>query len=79
MLSIVKEIFENYRFSTKIIAASVRNARQVREILEVGCDIATVPFYVLKDMTKHVKTEEGMINFVRDVEIEYKEIFGKGE
>lgn len=79
MLSIIKEIFENYRFSTKIIAASVRNARQVREVAEIGCDIATIPFYVLKDMIKHVKTEEGMVNFVKDVEIEYKKIFEKGE
>ncbi|MFU2158782.1 MULTISPECIES: transaldolase family protein [Caldisericum] len=79
MLSIIKEIFANYRFSTKIIAASVRNARQVREILEIGCDVATIPFYVLKDMIKHTKTEEGMINFVKDVEFEYKEIFWKGE
>jgi len=79
MLSLVKEIFENYRFSTKIIAASVRNARQVREILETGCDIATIPFNVLKDLVKHPKTEEGMKNFVKDVEVEYEKIFKKGE
>ena len=78
MLSIIKEIFENYNFSTKIIAASVRNARQMREIMETGCDIATVPLYVLQDMFKHFKTEEGMKNFVKDVEVEYKKIFEKG-
>jgi len=55
MLSVIKEIFENYDFSTKIIAASIRNARQMREIMETGCDIATAPLYVLQDMFKHFK------------------------
>jgi len=79
VLSITKEIFENYRFSTKIIAASVRNVRQVREIAATGCDIATIPFYVLNNMIKHPKTEEGIKNFIKDVEEEYREIFEKGE
>ncbi|MEF3244824.1 MAG: transaldolase [Caldisericaceae bacterium] len=78
MLSMIKEIFENYHFNTKIIAASVRNARQVREVALLGCDIATVPFSVLVDLVNHPKTEEGMKNFIKDVEEEYKKIFEKG-
>lgn len=71
----IKEIFENYYFDTEIIAASVRNARQVRELAQVGADIATIPFEVIKQMVQHYKTFEGMENFISDTISEYRDIF----
>ncbi|MCM8771745.1 MAG: transaldolase [Candidatus Omnitrophica bacterium] len=73
----IVEVFNKYKFKTEIIAASIRNSRQVREIAETGCHIATIPFYVLKEMLVHYKTSEGMKKFVSDVVPEYKEIFYK--
>ena len=75
LVASIKEILDNFDFDTEIIAASVRNARQVRELAEVGVHIATVPFSVIKDMVKHPKTFEGMINFMKDTIPEYREIF----
>ncbi len=75
LVASIKEILDNFNFDTEIIAASVRNARQVRELAEVGVHIATIPFPVIKDMIKHTKTFEGMINFTKDTVDEYKEIF----
>jgi transaldolase len=70
------QIFKNYHFNTEIIAASIRNAQQAREVAELGCHIATVPFEVLQEMLKHPKTEEGVKNFYRDaIEAKYEEIF----
>ncbi|NPV88716.1 transaldolase [Coprothermobacteraceae bacterium] len=77
MLRIIKDIFDNYGFGTKIIAASVRNARQVREIMELGVDIATIPFDVLRQMIVHEKTDEGVQLFEADVVPEYRELFGR--
>ena len=74
-----KAIFDKYGIKSKIIAASLRNARQVREVAEIGADIATVPFEVLEDMIKHPKTFEGIVKFSEDVVPEYKEIFSAGE
>lgn len=73
----IVDVFNKYNFKTEIIAASIRNSRQVREISQTGCHIATIPFYVLKEMLIHYKTSEGMRKFVNDVVPEYKEIFYK--
>ncbi|MEM1513918.1 MAG: transaldolase family protein [Candidatus Thermoplasmatota archaeon] len=68
-------IYSAYNFKTKIIAASIRNARQVREVAELGVDIATIPFNVLKEMIIHPKTQEGVKKFFEDTVEEYRRIF----
>lgn len=68
-------IYRHYGYTTKVIAASMRNARQVREMAELGVDIVTVPFYVLKEMLLHYKTLEGMRLFIADVVPQYRKIF----
>jgi len=70
----IKQIYSNYGFDTKIIAASLRTERQVRQCAEIGVDIATIPFSVIKEMVQHHKTREGMKSFVQDVIPEYKDI-----
>ncbi len=70
-----KRIFENYGIKTKIIAASLRNARQVREIAEIGIEIATIPFEVIDHMVKHPKTSEGVVKFSEDIVQEYRKLF----
>jgi len=72
--SIVK-IFRNYGYKTEVIASSIRNARQVREMAEVGVDIVTMPLYVLKQMIQHYKTLEGIKAFTADVVPSYAELF----
>ncbi|MEF8833063.1 MAG: transaldolase family protein [Candidatus Thermoplasmatota archaeon] len=70
----IKEIFKNYSFDTKILAASIRTARQARNCAKIGVDVATLPFDVIEDMMVHHKTSEGMKSFDDDVIPEYKEI-----
>jgi transaldolase len=69
------EILKKHGFSTEVIAASLRNARQVREVALVGSQIATVPFSVLQEMITHPKTYEGVVAFKNDVVEEYKKVF----
>lgn len=69
-------IFNNYKIKCEIIAASLRNARQAREVAEAGSHIATIPFNVLISMIKHPKTVEGIIKFSDDIVDEYRDIFG---
>ncbi|MCD6536084.1 MAG: transaldolase, partial [Thaumarchaeota archaeon] len=71
----ILRIYRNYGYSTKVIAASMRNARQVREVAELGVDVVTIPFYVLKEMLLHHKTVEGMRIFTEDVVPSYRKIF----
>jgi transaldolase len=57
-----------------VLAASLRNPRQVREAALVGAHIATLPFSVIKEMLKHHKTYEGMELFTADIVPEYAEL-----
>ncbi len=75
LVRIIVNIYRNYGIKTEIIAASMRNARQVREIAQSGADIATIPFHVLEEMLQHPKTEEGIKKFSEDVVPEYRKLF----
>ena len=74
VLSIV-EIYNLYDVDTEVIAASIRNPQQVRELAETGTDISTIPFSVIQGMMSHHKTEEGMAAFCKDVVPEYRSVF----
>ncbi|MFB6291510.1 MAG: transaldolase family protein [Candidatus Bipolaricaulia bacterium] len=74
-VSSIRQIFSNYKFDTEILAASIRNSRQVREVAEAGADVATIPFKVLREMLGHYKTEQGIISFSEDVVEKYEAIF----
>jgi len=59
-------IFENYDITTEIIVASVRNPLHVAEAATMGADIATIPFKVIQQLTKHPLTDVGMKRFLED-------------
>lgn len=60
----------NYDFGhdIEVIAASVRSANHVTQAALMGCDIATVPFNVLKNLVKHPLTDRGLESFLADWE-----------
>lgn len=69
----ISSIFKIYDFSTEIIAASVRNPIHVKECALAGADIATIPYGVIEQMTKHPLTDAGILKFQQD----YEKVFGK--
>jgi transaldolase len=69
----ISEIFDIYGFTTEIIAASVRNPIHVTDCALAGADIATVPYSVIEQMTKHPLTKEGIEKFQKD----YIAVFGE--
>jgi transaldolase len=75
LVAMIREVFDNYGIKkTKVLAASLRNARQVREAALVGADIATVPFNVIQELVSHYKTREGMKKFTDDIVPEYEKL-----
>ena len=56
----IVEIFQVAGIDTEIIAASVRHPMHVTECALAGADIATVPYKVLEQMTKHPLTDQGI-------------------
>ena len=67
----IVQIFGNYDIDTEIIAASIRNTVHVTECALAGADIATVPYAVIEQMTKHPLTDQGIVKFQED----YKKVF----
>jgi transaldolase len=68
------DIIEYYGFDSEVLAASLRNTRQVREAALSGAHISTLPFSVIRDMLKHHKTYEGMQTFTADIVQEYADL-----
>ena len=66
-------VFRNYpEIHTEIIAASIRNPIHVTDCALAGADIATVPYKVLVQMTRHPLTDAGIEKFQAD----YRAVFG---
>ena len=68
LISDIATIFEVHEMDTQIISASIRNPIHVSECAMAGSDIATVPFNVLKQMSKHPLTDIGIAKFLSDYE-----------
>lgn len=62
----LRQIFDNYGFSTQILIGSVRHPMHVVEGAMIGADIATMPFRVLHQLVKHPLTDIGLEQFLKD-------------
>ena len=67
-ISQIVQIFHNYSIQTEIIVASVRNPLHVLDAALMGADIATIPFKVIDQLSKHPLTDKGIENFLKDWE-----------
>ena len=68
LISEIVDIFNNYNIDTEIIAASIRHPMHVTQAARIGCHIATVPYKVIEQMTKHPLTDKGIDQFMKDWE-----------
>lgn len=62
----IKTIFDNYGFMTEVLVASVRHPMHLLDAALIGADIATIPYGVLKGLTKHPLTDRGLEQFLKD-------------
>ena len=62
----IRQIYDNYDFTTQILAASIRSANHVKYAALAGADVATVPPAVLKSLLKHPLTDKGLEMFLAD-------------
>jgi len=72
LISQIRQIYDNYGYTTKLLAASIRSPKHMVECALAGADVATVPFAVIKQMMNHPLTDQGLEKFVAD----YKKAFG---
>ena len=64
----IVQIKDNYGFESEIIVASVRHPGHVLESALIGADIATIPFKVIGQLSKHPLTDTGIKLFLADWE-----------
>ncbi len=62
----IRQIYDNYGFETRILAASIRSANHVKEAALAGAETATMPPSVIRSLVAHPLTEKGLDQFVKD-------------
>lgn len=64
----IRAIYDNYGFTTQILAASIRHPMHVIEAAVAGADAATMPYKVLRQLYDHPLTDVGLARFLADWE-----------
>jgi len=64
----IRQVYDNYGFSTEILAASVRHPVHVVESMMMGADCCTIPPKVLWQLSEHPLTDRGLDAFLSDWE-----------
>lgn len=64
----IVDIFNTHDIQTEIIAASIRHPIHVVQAARIGAHIATVPYNVIVQMSKHPLTDSGIERFLKDWE-----------
>jgi transaldolase len=62
----IRQIYDNYDFTTEILAASIRTVNHVKYAALAGADVVTVPAAVMKSLVKHPLTDKGLDSFLAD-------------
>lgn len=68
LIKTIASIFKIHSIGTEIIAASIRGAQDVTDAALAGAHIATIPYKVICQMTKHPLTDAGIERFLKDWE-----------
>ncbi|MFH6956503.1 fructose-6-phosphate aldolase [Flavobacterium aquidurense] len=66
LISEIREIYDNYRFETQILSASIRNTIHVINCAKIGSDVMTGPLSSILGLLKHPLTDIGLAQFLAD-------------
>ena len=62
----IVQIYDNYGFTTEVLAASIRSPMHIVNAALAGADVATIPFKVITQLIKHPLTDNGLAAFLAD-------------
>lgn len=68
LINEIMTIFRNYGYESEVIVASVRSPMHVIQSALIGAHIATIPYKVIAQLTRHPLTDLGMEQFLADWE-----------
>jgi transaldolase len=62
----IVNIYQNYGYETKVLAASIRNVNHIVKCAELGADVITSPLASILGLLYHPLTDLGMAKFIED-------------
>ena len=62
----IVQIYDNYGFTTEVLAASIRHPMHIVDSALAGANVATIPFKVIQQLVKHPLTDKGLESFLSD-------------
>ncbi|MFQ5334920.1 MAG: fructose-6-phosphate aldolase [Flavobacteriales bacterium] len=66
LIAQIRMIYDNYGFSTMLLAASIRHTLHIIQCAEAGADVATCPLKAILGLLKHPLTDIGLKKFLAD-------------
>lgn len=66
LIAEIRQIYDNYHFSTEILAASIRSVNHVKAAAMIGSDVMTAPPSVIRKLADHPLTDKGLEAFMSD-------------
>ena len=66
LISEIRDIYDNYEFTTKILAASIRHIMHIIDCAKIGADVVTTPLSAIKGLLNHPLTDSGLKKFLDD-------------
>ena len=66
LIADIRQIYDNYRYPTQILAASIRTVNHVTLAAKIGADVATMPPSILRKLVDHPLTDKGLDAFLSD-------------
>lgn len=62
----IRLVYDNYGYTTQILAASVRHAMHIVNCAKIGADVTTSPLSAITALLKHPLTDSGLAQFLLD-------------
>lgn len=66
LIAEIRQVYDNYGFSTQILSASVRHTMHVVDCAKIGSDVMTGPLSSILGLLKHPLTDIGLAKFLED-------------
>lgn len=66
LISEIRMIFDNYKFQTEILSASIRSPMHIIDCAKIGSDVVTTPLKSIKSLLHHPLTDIGLQKFLDD-------------
>jgi transaldolase len=66
LISEIRQIYDNFGFTTQILSASVRHTMHIIDCAKIGSDVMTGPLSSIKGLLNHPLTDRGLEQFLAD-------------